>query len=84
MSVRTTVRPVVFAGSFTLPGLDRSYPAGTYLVSVDEEQLDLSFSAFRRVGTRIALSHGAVTESWPVEQADLDAALSADAAKRAS
>jgi hypothetical protein len=82
MSVRTTVRPVAFANPFTLPGLDRTYPAGTYLVSVDEEQLDLSFSAFRRVGTRIALTHGAVTESWPVDPADLDAALSSDAAKR--
>lgn len=84
MSVRTTVKPVVFSGAFTLPGLDRSYPAGTYLVSVDEEQLDLSFSAFRRVGTRIALTHGAVIESWQVEPEDLEAALSNDAAKRGS
>jgi hypothetical protein len=73
---------VVFAAPFTLPGLDRTYPAGTYYVSVDEEALDTSFAAFRRVGTRIALTRGPVIESWPVDPEDLDKALSNDATKR--
>ena len=46
---------VTFAAPFTLPGLDRPYPAGTYTVRTDDEQLDLSFAASRRVATVILL-----------------------------
>ncbi len=70
---------VTFRAPFTLPGLERFYPAGTYVVTTDDEQLDVSFSAFRRVETRIALSHGAVTEAWPVNPSDLEIALAIDA-----
>ena len=70
---------VTFAAPFTLPGLERSYPAGSYAVTTDDEQLDLSFSAFRRVATTIMLASGAVTQAWPVEPADLAAALAKDA-----
>lgn len=71
---------VTFRSPFTLPGLDRSYPPGDYTITADDEQLDLSFTAFRRVATTILLHAGATTQAWPVEPADLQAALIADAA----
>jgi hypothetical protein len=76
--IHTTKTVATFTRPFTLPGLDRSYPPGAYEVITDEEQLDLSFSAFRRISTRIALSAGAVTEYWPVAPTDLAAALAND------
>jgi hypothetical protein len=76
---RTT--SVTFAAAFTLPGLERSYPAGTYEVNTDDEQLDLSFAASRRVATTIMLNSGATTQAWPVNPLDLEAALASDLAK---
>jgi hypothetical protein len=78
--IHTRSTTITFRAPFTLPGLDRSYPAGSYQVNVDEEQLDLSFSAFRRVATTIMLASGATTQAWPVIPADLEAALARDAA----
>jgi len=78
--IHSRVSVVTFRAPFTLPGLDRSYPAGDYTVTTDDEQLDVSFSAFRRVETRIALSQGAITQSWPVSPGDLEQALATDAA----
>ena len=78
--IHSRITSVTFTAPFTLPGLDRSYPAGTYRVTTDDEQLDVSFSAFRRVAMHITLSHGAVTESWPVNPVDLEAALAGDGA----
>ena len=75
-----TPTTVVFAHRFTLPGLDRSYPAGAYLITTESEPLDVSFAASRRTATRIALTRGAVTEHWPVDPVDLAAALAHDAA----
>lgn len=71
---------VTFRSPFTLPGLDRSYPQGDYTITADDEQLDLGFTAFRRVATTILLHTGATTQAWPVAPADLEAALVADAA----
>lgn len=72
---------VTFAASFTFPGLDRSYPAGSYTVQVDDEQLEVSFPASRRVATTILLKAGPMTQAWLVKQTDLDAALAADASQ---
>jgi hypothetical protein len=72
---------VTFASPFTLPGLDRSYPAGIYTVEVDDEQLDVSFAASRRVATTIMLRAGSMVQAWLVKPADLDAVLAADATK---
>lgn len=77
--MRTRSQTVTFAAPFTLPGLDRSYPAGTYRVTTDEEDLDVSFAATRRVATAILLVAGGETQSWPVDPADLEAALTRDA-----
>jgi len=78
--IHTRSHVVTFSASFTLPGLDRSYPAGSYTVQTDEEQLDLTFAAFRRVATMIMLRSGAATQAWPVTPVDLEAALAKDAA----
>lgn len=72
---------VTFAAPFTLPGLDRAYPAGSYTVQADDEQLDLSFAASRRVATTILLKAGPMVQAWLVKPADLDAALADDATK---
>jgi hypothetical protein len=73
---------VSFAAPFTLPGLDRSYPAGNYTIQADDEQLDLSFAATRRLATTIMLKSGPMTQAWLVKPIDLDAALALDIAKR--
>lgn len=80
--IHTRSYTVTFAAPFTLPGLDRYYPAGSYAVQAEDEQLDLSFAASRRVATSIMLTAGAVTQKWPVTPADLEAALAADLAAR--
>jgi len=80
MSIDDTTSTVVFAHRFTLPGLNRTYPAGAYLITTENERLDVSFSATRRVATRIALTRGATTEYVAIEPSDLAAALAADAA----
>jgi hypothetical protein len=80
--IRTRSTTVSFSAPFTLPGLGRDYPAGSYRVDVDEEQLEVSFEAFRRVATTIMLASGATTEAWPVDPLDLTAALDADAARK--
>ena len=78
--IHTRSETVVFGRPFTLPGLDRSYPAGSYTVTVDDEQLDLSFAASRRIATTIMLASGATTLAWLVAPTDLEAALAQDAA----
>ena len=72
---------VTFGSPFTLPGLDRSYPAGSYTVEADDEQLDLSFAASRRIATTILLRAGPMVQAWLVTPADLEAALTQDATK---
>jgi hypothetical protein len=42
MTMRTTSMTVSFAKPFTLEGMDRPQPAGTYRVDTDEELLDSS------------------------------------------
>lgn len=80
--IHTRSYTVNFTAPFILPGLDRNYLAGTYTVQVDDEQLDLSFAASRRIATVIMLSAGAETQAWPVKPADLEVALAADANSR--
>ena len=84
MDIQTRSTTVTFQAPFTLPGLDRDYPAGRYTVSIDEEQLDVSFTAHRRVATIIMLVSGPVTHAWLVTPEDLDAALAHDAARTAA
>jgi hypothetical protein len=81
--IRTRSTTVTFDAPFTLPGLDRAYPAGRYRVDIDEEELDVSFAAFRRVATTIMLVFGGTTQAWPADPRDLDAALASDATRAA-
>ena len=78
MTSRTTTKTVTFKSPFQLPGWDASLPAGAYEVSTDEEQLDTSFTAFRRVETRIQLRRGAETMHVTIAPQDLDDALTRD------
>jgi hypothetical protein len=82
--IHTRSYAVSFARPFTLPGLDRDYPAGSYTVQADDEQLDLSFTASRRVATTILLASGAMRQAWSVKRADLDAALVRDASQQSA
>lgn len=80
MTIRTTTRQATFVRPFTLTGVDRALPPGTYAIDTDEEQIDsLSFVAWRRVATAIHIVQGGTTEIWPVDPADLDEALRRDA-----
>jgi hypothetical protein len=79
--IQTRTSHVTFRSPFTLPGLDRAYPAGSYRVETDEEELDLSFAATRRIATTIMLASGAMTQAWLVQPDDLEAALARDAGR---
>jgi hypothetical protein len=87
MSGRSRETTVTFDHPFRLAAFDRDLPAGSYrLVTEEEEVLGLSFLAFQRTATLLqtpALSapRGAVQQSVPVDQADLDAALLRDQAE---
>lgn len=83
MSTRTTARTVVFRRPFRLNAVDDVQPPGSYLVEVEEEQLDTSFPAYRRIATLIRLPGrpgsmelGRVVAMDPAE---LDAVLARDA-----
>lgn len=56
MTERVTSTSVEFRHAFHLPGIEGQYPAGTYEVQTIEEQIEgLSFVAYRRLSTTIAL-----------------------------
>lgn len=78
MTTRTTTAIVTFRSSFMLPGWDESWPGGEYTVTTDEELLDTSFVAYRRVSTTIALRKGAVTRYIEVDPIELASAIERD------
>jgi hypothetical protein len=54
MTTRTSRKTVTFERSFSLRGIDRELPAGSYVVETDEELIEgVSFPAYRRVATTI-------------------------------
>ena len=84
--MRTTERTFVFKHPFHLESLDRTLPAGSYRVVLDEELIEgLSFPVYRRVATWIfvpALANPlSSSEMAPVDPADLAAAKDGDAAR---
>ena len=81
MTMRTTARSVTFRGPFVLKGLDGVQPAGTYTVETDEEAIEASFLAYRRVATLMHVYKAGVTEVFPVDPVELDAALLRDAGR---
>jgi hypothetical protein len=79
--VRTVSSTVVFKRPFSLPGFDRPHAPGTFQVKTDEESLDASFGAWRRVATNVILIDRGQTQSWRVEPIELAAALARDVAE---
>ena len=80
MTMRTTTAIVTFRSSFTLPGWDEMWPGGEYTVTTDEELLDTSFPAYRRVSTTIALPKRAVTRYLEIDPMELASAIERDQA----
>ena len=83
MAERTIETTVTFTRPFTLTGLDGPQPAGTYTIETTEEEiLDVSFPAFRRIETLLRLPAvtrpGGTTQAVPVDPAELAAALAAE------
>jgi hypothetical protein len=55
MTVQTTSKTVTFTRPFNLSGIDEVQPAGTYTVETDEELLQTSLPAYRRISTLMRL-----------------------------
>ncbi len=82
MAERFTQRSIVFAHGFSLPGVEGLQPAGAYEVETLDEQIDgLSFVAYRRISTTIAL-HGATAATMSRQVTSIDPADLADAIER--
>ncbi|MDZ5697494.1 hypothetical protein [Chelativorans sp. M5D2P16] len=84
MTVRTTHTEITFKRPFMLSAFDARQPAGTYRLSVDEEEIfGLSFLAYRRKATVLQTPAISVTSSRhqtvEVDPEELAAALDADA-----
>lgn len=83
MSRRTTSRSVTFKRPFILSGFDAVQAAGTYIVDVDEEEIEnLSFLAYKRVSTQMQVSARGVIEHRFIDPTELDEALLRDAAQQ--
>ncbi len=56
MTIRSRRETITFQHPFRIKGIDRLLPAGDYEVITDEEMIEgLSFAAYRRVATMIAV-----------------------------
>jgi hypothetical protein len=82
VTTRTTARTVFFRRPFKLSAADDVQCAGSYMVEVEEERLDTSFPAYRRIATLIRLpgrpGSGEVSRVVYIDPAELDAALTID------
>jgi len=87
MLTRTREKMWTFSKPFTLKGVDRPLPAGSYRVSTDEELIEgLSFPVYRRVATWIFAPGRNLTslEMLSIDPADLQAAQESDAAPQSA
>lgn len=85
MATRTVESTVTFERPFALAPFEAPQPAGTYRLLVDEEEiLGLSFLAFHRTATMLALpaigAKGGAEQLVTVRPEDLEAALARDRA----
>lgn len=79
MPLRTTSKTVVFKRPFIIGGFDQLQPAGTYTVDTEEEQLDaVSFPAWKRLATVIAINSAGATEYRRIDPDELHEALMRD------
>ena len=69
---------VTFTRPFLLFGFDKPHPPGSFEVRTDEERLDTTFEAWRRVGTTILLSDRWGMQAWTVDPKELEDALNQD------
>jgi hypothetical protein len=83
MTTRTTSKNLVFRHPFKLSGADDMQPAGSYVVETDEERLDTSFSAYRRIATLLRLpgtpGSAELGRVVDIDPAELEAVLAKDA-----
>lgn len=83
MTIRSRREAVTFKHPFSIRGVDRLLPAGTYVVITDEQSIEgLSFDAFRRIATTILLpgaTSAAVLEMVSIGSVDLADAQRIDA-----
>jgi hypothetical protein len=57
LNSRTARHSITFTQPFTVPGIEREQPPGTYVIETEEELIEgLSFDAYRRTSTRIRLA----------------------------
>lgn len=84
MLTRTHRKTVIFYGPFSLEGIGRPLPAGSYEIVTDEELIEgLSFPVYRRIATMMlapAPYNHATVEMLNVDPIDLAAALERGAA----
>ena len=83
MRTRTREKTWTFSKPFTLQGVDRELPAGSYRVATDEELIEgLSFPVYRRVATMIFAPgrNRASLEMLSIDPDDLQAAQERDVA----
>jgi hypothetical protein len=83
MSIRTTRKIVEFANPFSIKGIGRVLPAGSYEIVTDEELIEgLSFPVYRRVATMMLAYTKASgvpsTEMLTIDPHDLAAAIESD------
>ena len=80
--MRTTRKTVTFGKPFSLEGVGRILPAGSYEVITDEELIEgLSFPVYRRVATMMLVpgqSRQASVEMLSLDPHDLAAAMDRD------
>lgn len=83
MTTRSTETKVTFIHPFKLAAFDAPKPGGTYLLVVEEEQIEgLTFTAFRRTATTlytpdISVRSG-LQQAHPTTEAEIDALLETD------
>jgi len=83
MSIRTTRKIVEFSNPFSIEGIGRVLPAGSYEIVTDEELIEgLSFPVYRRVATMMMAytksSSVPSTEMLTIDPRDLVAAMERD------
>jgi hypothetical protein len=83
VTTRTSSKTLVFRHPFKLSGADDIQPAGNYVVETDEQRLDTSFPAYRRIATLIRLpgtpGSAEVGRVVAIDPAELDAVVAQDA-----
>ena len=79
MVTRTSRETITFSNPFSLEGVDRPLPAGSYDIVTDEEMIDgLSFPVYRRIATMMLVT----TKTSAVEMLSVDPLDLANAKKR--